>query len=269
METKNRTIGISQPVYLPWLGYFEQMAYVDQFVFMDDVQYTRHDWRNRNRIKTASGSIWLTVPVHSHPRSAAISEILIDYSQNWLRKHLRAIEVNYCKCPYYQPLSEDLAKVLSSKPKKLVDLTVALIRTLCLYVDIEADLAFSSAVPRQPTAKKDGEESREAEKLERRNSRIIDICHHFGASRLYDGKSATQFVDVGRFRREGIEVVFQEYHHPVYPQAFGDFMSHQSIIDLVMNTGPDAPSILRSSPPPSFWRQTEAAHHFVAIQDRS
>ena len=103
-----RVIAILQPVYLPWLGYFEQMAVADHFVFMDDVQYTRHDWRNRNRIKTAAGSIWLTVPVRKHPRDALIRDVEINYSENWPRKHLRSIEISYRKCPYFEPLFREL-----------------------------------------------------------------------------------------------------------------------------------------------------------------
>ncbi len=239
-------IAILQPVYLPWLGYFEQMVVADRFVFMDDVQYTRRDWRNRNRIKTAGGSIWLTVPVVKHRRRARISDIEINYRQDWRRRHLRSIEVSYCKCPYFQPLFGELEQVLAATPARLLDLDCRLIRLLCRHLDISTPTSLSSEVPR---AEEDAGTERD------KNQRIIDICRHFGADLLYDGARAADFIDVERFRQSGIEVVFQDYRHPTYQQAFGEFLSHQSAVDLVMNTGSEAPEILRGSPRPDSVRR--------------
>jgi hypothetical protein len=232
------------------MGYFEQMAYVDQFVFMDDVQYTRHDWRNRNRIKTAMASIWITVPVANHPQTARIKDIRIDYSSNWVRKHLRSIEVNYRKCPYFQPVFDDLKNVLTSKPEMLIDLDVQLISQICRYLDINTPTAYSSEVPSRHSAARTGTVCQEPDKVRRRNHRIVDICHYFGADMLYDGKKAADFIDVDYFQAHRIKVLFQDYKHPVYRQRLGEFAPYQSIIDLIMNTGPDAAKILRSSPVP-------------------
>ena len=230
---EKKVISILQPVYLPWMGYFEQMAYVDEFIFMDDVQYTRHDWRNRNRIKTANGPIWLTVPVKKHPLKTALRDIEINYSRNWVHKHLKSIEHNYKKTPYFQPLFSDIEAILTSKPAMLVELNCRLIRMLCTYLAIGTPTAFSSEVPATTPGLAE---------------RVIEICRHFGARVLYNGAKSAGYLHVEEFRKAGIALIFQDYQHPTYPQAFGNFLSHQSVLDLIMNTGPEAGTILRTSP---------------------
>ena len=243
----NKIIGILQPVYLPWLGYFEQMVYVDQFVIMDDVQYTKRDWRNRNQVKTASGAKWLTVPTVSNSRNAIIKTIDINYEEDWVKRHLRSIEVNYRKCPFFEPLFGEIKYILESKPKKLLELDVLLIKVLCKYLEIETPIEYSSIVPQAAERIIDNEQIL-PQQMDKKNLRILEICRHFKANLLYDGKSAASFIDVEFFRKKGIEVVFQDYKHPTYRQLFGEFISHQSAIDLIMNTGTEAPAILRSSP---------------------
>lgn len=240
-----KAVGILQPGYLPWLGYFEQMAYVDQFIFMDDVQYTKRDWRNRNRIKTANGPIWLTVPVPKHPLDTPLNAKEIIYAGFWVHKHLRSIELNYGKRPYFQPLFSEIEGVLLKRSERLVDLTTELIAVLCRHLDIDTPTALSSTVPRhEPVSGGDQQHLRD------KNARIIAICRHFGADCLYGGKKSANFIDVDRFRQQGIDIIFQDYHHPIYPQAYGEFVPHMSAIDLIMNTGPDAPKVLRTSPVP-------------------
>lgn len=238
------TVGILQPVYLPWLGYFEQMARTDHFVFLDDVQYTHQDWRNRNRIKTATGPTWLTVPIRRCPLHTPICEVEINDEHGWQRRHLRTIEQNYGKCRHFQPFFDDLASELRRAPRHLADLDCRLIHLLCRYLEIETPTSRASTIsPSAQPAPRD------------RQERLIDLCRHFGATRFYEGRSGRSYIDVDLFEEAGIEVVFQEYRHPSYRQAFGEFVSHQSAIDLVMNTGPEAPAILRSSPPPAAFRR--------------
>ena len=236
-------IGGMQPVYLPWLGYFEQMAYTDAFVIMDDAQFTRRDWRNRNRIKSASGSFWLTVPVHKQPLGTAINEIRIDYHRDWVRRHLRALETCYSKSAFYQPLYDDLEAALGLRPERLVDLTIGLIRTLCRYLDVSTPIVLSSEIPtRHPGV--DGTDVK--------NQRILEYCRFLNGDAIYLGKKASDYIDIELFRSEGIEVVFQDYQHPVYRQRFGVFESHLSVVDLIMNVGPAAGKIVRSSPQPLY-----------------
>ena len=239
-------LSILQPVYLPWLGYFEQIAYSNHFVLLDDVQYTRHDWRNRNRIKTSNGTIWLTVPVKKHPRDILINEVEIDYSKNWIRKHLGSIEFNYKMCTYFRPLFNDISEILEHKFNRLIDLDYKLIKLFCAYLDINSTISFSSDI-QLPESIQDKSNN---DKIINKNTRIIEICNYHNASYLYDGAKSAEFIDKERFRNSGINVIFQNYQHHNYPQVHGDFISHLSIVDLIMNTGDMASEILRNSPIP-------------------
>ncbi len=230
-------------MYLPWIGFFEQIASVDHFVLMDDVQYTRRDWRNRNRIKTANGVIWLTVPVRHPGLNALINEVEIDYQRDWVRRHLRSIEVSYQRRPYFQPLFDEIGEILRQRHARLVDLNRQLICLLMKHLDIHTPLSYSSAIPR--------DDARDCRDPDSRNGRILEICRHVGASVLYDGKKAADFIDLPRFRRAGVEVVFQDYQPRPYPQAFGEFVPSLSAIDLIMNVGGEAGAIMRDASAPN------------------
>ncbi|MCP4204934.1 MAG: WbqC family protein [bacterium] len=236
-ESPRTTIGILQPCYLPWLGYFEQLAVADRFVLLDDVQYTKQDWRNRNRIKTTAGSEWLTVPVRRCPLDTPLGEIEVNYDMRWQRKHLLTIEQNYRKAPYFQPLFDEMRPILEAGLRKLVDLDRRLIEVLCSHLAIDTPISWASQITRHA----DPEDT---------NGRLLEICRQHEATVFYEGASGASYLDVGRFERAGVEVVFQDYSHPEYPQLYGEFLPHQSAIDLVMNTGPEAARILRSSPAP-------------------
>jgi hypothetical protein len=223
-------------MYLPWAGYFEQIASVDHFVLLDDVQYTKQDWRNRNRIKTMAGVRWLTVPIRRAASDTLIYDVEIDYSRNWVDKHLRVVEANYRKQPGFKPFFEEFAWVLNRRYEKLWQLDAELISLVAQYLGISTQFSRASAVPRHP------ERYRPAS--DRRNERLIEICHHFGADVLYDGKSAANFIDLADFESRSITVLFQDYTPSPYEQAFGDFVSHLSVIDLIMNTGSAAAQIL-------------------------
>lgn len=229
-------LAIMQPGYLPWLGFFELMAYADLFVYFNDVQYTRQDWRNRNRVKTANGIVWLSVPVDAAPTTTSINHIRISYRERWYQKHLNIIEASYCKLPYFQPFFGELSHVLKEKYELLQDLDDAVIRLCMRYLDIDCRLAWSSDLGIVSCDK---------------NDRLIQVCKAYSAPLLYDSKASQTFIETARFAAEGIEVVFQDYQHPQYPQRWGDFVSHLSAIDLIMNTGPEARQYLLSSPAPS------------------
>ncbi len=223
-------------MYLPWAGYFEQIASVDHFVLLDDVQYTKQDWRNRNRIKTINGPRWLTVPIRRTRTATLINEIEIDYDRDWIGKHLRIIEANYRRSAFFEPLYGQLASVLSRRYTYLSDLNEMLIRVAMRHLGISTEISLASTVER--------DRARYGPGTDQRNERLLEICEHFGASVFYDGKSAASFIDSRKFKEIGVNVVFQDYTPAAYSQAFGGFLSHMSVIDLVMNTGPEARRIL-------------------------
>jgi len=245
---RRKTIAILQPVYLPWLGYFEQMAYADHFVFYDEVQNTRQDWRNRNRILTKDGPFWLTVPVRKTGLATPINQVGIDNSKHWKKKHLRAIYYNYKDRAHFMPLYGAIEALLSNDWIKLCDLDVALIECLCEHLAIDTEISRASDVLKDPDLYERAAKGTAECRNYSRNWRLIEICRHHGASHFYEGAKGADFIDTDLFRRHGIEVVFQEYCHPVYPQRHPGFLSHLSVLDLIMNTGPRARDILLSSP---------------------
>lgn len=226
-------IGILQPGYLPWLGFFEQMHRSDVFVIYDDVQYDKDGWRNRNRIKTANGIQWLTVPVlmkfEQHP---LIKDVMIDNSVNWRKKHFSSIGQNYSKALFYKKYIGIFEDVYSTNWEYLIDIDLTLIKLLaeCLGIDSDKIVRSSSL---NITGDKIG--------------KLIKICQHFGADIFYEGASGKNYIDPDIFLSHGIKVEFQAYRHPVYNQLYGDFIPYLSAIDMLFNCGDKSPSVLVNS----------------------
>jgi WbqC-like protein family len=223
------TAAILQPGYLPWLGYFEQMERADVFVHMDDVPFTRKDWRSRNRIRLHDRVHWLSVPVLKRPLGTSIREMRIDYSQNWVHKHRCAIESAYRKAPNFHWIADAIFPILDDREEFLVDLDVRLALKLRECFQIETPCAFSSGLNVSSKNNVD---------------RIIEICKAVGATRLYDGQAAKAFIDLEYFAAAGIEVEFQDYQHPLYDQGSDGFIPQLSAIDLIAHCGAQARGLL-------------------------
>jgi WbqC-like protein family len=230
-----KSIAIMQPVFLPWLGYFEQIGVTDTFMFLDDVQYTKQDWRNRNRIRTKTGWMWLTVPVRKASHGQRISETQIN-GDYWKRKHLNSLQQNYASAPYYADIMALIEPQILGPQTTLIGLTEGLIESMASYLSVGGDFLRASDVPKA---------------TQDRNERLIELCHHAGADCFFTGPAANDYLDHDLFARHGISVVFQDYQHPVYSQAFDGFESHMSVLDLLMNHGPASTKILFSSPRPA------------------
>jgi len=232
------TIGILQPGYLPWLGFFEQLYKSDLFVIYDDVTFDKGGWRNRNRVKTPQGICWLTVPVVKKDLiRTLLRDVEINNSTPWWKKHLGTLKQSYGKAPYFNDYLPIFEEGYGRRWERLIDLDMFFIEQLMKALGIERPLRFSSSLS------EDGD----------RNGRLIRICRHFGADRFYEGKAGEDYMDIGRFRENGIEVVFQDYQHPEYPQLHGEFIPYLSVVDLLLNMGPESLSIIthRGSARPS------------------
>lgn len=226
-----KTVAILQPGYLPWLGFFEQLARSDVFVVYDDVQFDKHGWRNRNRIKSPSGPHWLTVPVrHSGKNSPPIHAVEIDARQAWARKHVGTIRQFYADAPCIGRYLPELEELLHRRWALLIDLDLAVTALLCRWLGLDRHVARSSAL---------GLGGGQSE-------RLLNHCLHYGATRYLSGAAARDYLDTALFTRHGIEVVWQDYRHPVYPQPHGPFVSHLSTLDLILNCGDQSHSILLS-----------------------
>lgn len=222
-------IVVLQPGYIPWLGFFDQMRRCDLFIVYDDVQYTRRDWRSRNRIKSRNGSLWLTVPVLNRGKATQlIHEARIDYSHNWVRKHLGSISASYASAPFFPVLFPQLQAILEKRHQLLLELDMDLIMLIRRWLRIEVPLEYSSKLGVGGS----------------RSERLLRICKHVGASRYLTGDAAKDYLEVEKFKAAGIEVIYHGYRHPVYKQLHGEFIPYLSVIDLLMNHGTEGAAIL-------------------------
>jgi hypothetical protein len=224
------TIGILQPGYLPWLGFFEQIYKSDVFVVYDDVQYDKEGWRNRNRIKTANGIQWLTVPVYVKLSDCPlIMDVKIDNKSDWRKKHLNSIKMSYSKAPFFKDYINIFEEAYTAQWDLIVDIDMFFILKLAACLGME-----DKKIVRSSTLGISGD----------RDNRLISICKELGADTFYEGAAGKNYIDVDYFARNGVKVEFQEYTHPVYKQLYGDFVPYLSVIDLLFNHGQESMDIL-------------------------
>jgi hypothetical protein len=227
-----RRIAIVQSNYIPWKGYFDLINAVDEFVLYDDVQYTRRDWRNRNRIKSPRGPIWLTIPVRVKGRyDQKIAETEIA-DPAWGAEHWRTIVHAYARAPYfaeYRPVFEPL--YLGPSPTRLSEVNHRLIVAVCAILGVRTPITWSSQYGL----------------AEGKNGRLVEICRQANASIYLSGPAAKTYLDEARFAEAGIAVEWADYSgYPEYPQVYPPFDHHVSILDLLFNVGPGAPSYMKS-----------------------
>jgi hypothetical protein len=224
-------VAIHQPQYLPWLGYFDKMRQADVFCVLDTVQYKKNEWQNRNRIKTADGWQWLTVPVtYRYPQT--IGEVAIDNRSTWRRAHLQGLVTNYRRAPHFERVFPLLEEALRRPWERIAELNRHLMEGLQALLELEQKRTVCASAIDASTDP---------------TGRLIDICRTLGGDTYLAGAGAAGYMDFDRFRQEGIRVVIQDFRHPVYPQLFGGFESHLSVVDLLFNCGPRSADILRGA----------------------
>lgn len=223
-------ISIRQPGYLPYLGFFKKIQSSDIFVYLDDVQYERGDWDNRNKIRTYEGSIWLTVPV-LNKFGQKLNEVNIANNQDWNKKHRLTIKTNYQKAPYFAKYWKKIDSILSKKWEKLIDLNLALIKYFNSELDLQTRTVKSSELQINSVG----------------SQRLLDICKELGAKTYLSGEIGKNYLDEKIFRNEGIKVIYEKFKHPIYHQFHGEFIPNMSIVDLLFNEGENAREILLKS----------------------
>jgi hypothetical protein len=205
------------------------MDQADVFVLMENVQFKKNEWQNRNRIRTAEGWQWLTVPViHRFPQT--IAEVEIDNRTAWMRKHLQALRQNYGKSPHVDTLMPQLEAVLESPGSHLAPLNIRLIDVFAGLLGIDTQIVLGSDVPTR----------------EDPNDRLVDLCRALDADTYLSGAGAHDYLDMDAFAAAGIEVRFQAFKHPIYEQRYQPFEPSLSVVDLVMNCGGESLSVIRS-----------------------
>lgn len=223
-------VAVLQPGYLPWLGFFEQMHSSHVFVLLDDVQYDKNGWRNRNRIRTPNdaGWSWLTVPVaREHLIERRIMDVRIAPG-SWASVHWRALRHSYSRAPYFADHASFFEELYARPWERLVDLDLAIIDYLAGALGIRRRMHRAS----------------ELAVAGRKTDRLIEICRRLGATRYYSGAVARAYLDVDQMRAAGIEVEFQDFRHPVYAQVYRPFVPYLSVVDLLFNCGPRSLDVL-------------------------
>ena len=223
-------VAIHQPQYLPWLGYLAKWAAVDAFVFLDTVQYEKNGWQNRNRIKTAGGPRWLTVPVHAR-LGTPIETVAVDGAQPWRERHLRTIEDAYARAPHLPRHRDALRDLYAAEWPRLAPLAVATAEWLARTIGIGTPVRLASTLDVE---------------LDDPTGRLIAICRAVGADTYLAGRDAAKYIDRDAFARAGMRVLYQDYKHPEYAQLHGEFAPFLSGLDLLLTHGDDSLAILRS-----------------------
>lgn len=222
-------VAVHQPQYLPWLGYFDKIDRADVFVLLDNVQYKKNEWQNRNKIKTAQGWQWLTVPVkYKYPQS--INEVTINTAVNWQHKHQQAIKTNYAKAPYKNYLDDFCANIFSGSWEMIAQLNIQVVKSLVEALGIDTQVFVASDLEGFP---------------EDPDERLIAITRYFEADTYLAGNGGSQYMDLSKYEKQGIELVFQDYKHPVYRQPYGAFEPYMSVVDLILNHGNESLDVLR------------------------
>ena len=221
-----KKIAILQSNYIPWKGYFDMIAAVDEFILFDDMQYTRRDWRNRNLIKTPQGVQWLTVPVHVKGKyHQKIRETEIDGS-GWSPTHWKALLQNYRNAPHFSEVAAMLEPIyLNESFEYLSALNRRLIESICQYLGITTKITNSWSY----------------KLIDGKTERLADLCIQAGGSEYISGPSAKDYIVEKAFNEVGLKLNWFEYEgYPEYPQLWGDFDHRVTILDLLFNCGRQA-----------------------------
>lgn len=230
-----KRVAIVQSNYIPWKGYFDLIHSVDEFILFDDMQYTRRDWRNRNRIKTPRGLEWLTIPVENKNRYKQKIKDTVASDPRWAKRHWRSIVHNYSKAKHFSRYRDMLEELfLGTREQSLSLINYRFLTACCDLLGIRTRLSWSM----------------DYRLVEGKTERLIDLCKQTCATEYLSGPTAKAYLDEALFRAEGIKVRYLDYSgYPEYEQLFPPFEHAVSILDLILNTGPDAPQYMKSFGP--------------------
>lgn len=222
------TAVVIQPSYIPWRGYFDLIRRSNIFVFYDDVQYDKHGWRNRNRIKTAQGLRWLTIPVHARRNTVdhtRIDEIEIDWTMDWRRTHLERLHHAYSKAPHYRTYRPFVEDLYCEKPRLLADFTVNSTVRIARELGIQHTRFLRSSEFSASGAKTD---------------RLVDLLTQISATHYISGPSASAYIEENKFAGAGISLEYMQYEYRPYEQLHPPYEAGVSVLDLLFMKGPEA-----------------------------
>lgn len=215
-----KTVVIHQPDFLPYLGFFHRLLYADLFIILDDVQFLRRAWHHRDEIKTKDGKQWLTLGIKKSPQDTKINNIYLNY-ENWQEKHLNLIKQNYLKSEFFKEIFPYIENLYSKKILKLYEFNMESIHMLNKLFDINIEIVFSS----------------EFNLKTKSNQLLVDLLKKVDATHYLSGIGAKDYHKDEPFKKANIEVLWQDFRHPIYPQLHGKFIPYLSSIDLLFNCG--------------------------------
>lgn len=217
-----KVVSIHQPAYLPWLGYFHRAMLSDTFVFLDTVQFEKNSFTNRNKVLTANGPVWLTVPVKStgHTKNKLI-DLKIAGNEDWKKKHIKTLESGYAKTGYFKKYFALITDMISSSSDDFSLLTFNMLKLFMDILKIKVSIIRSCQIPVSSV----------------KSQLVLDICKYCKADVYISGILGKGYLETDSFQEQGIKVVFQDYRHPVYAQRFPGFVPNLAIVDILFNKG--------------------------------
>lgn len=225
-------VAIQQPEHLPWIGFFNKMAQCDLYVYLDNAQFKKRYFENRNRIKTKDGVKWLTVPVYSKGRyTQKINEVVIDNESRWLEKYMSTLEHTYKKAPFWNDVKNIVFSCLDKNRKNLLDLNLELINGCANYLQIKTPTAIASTLNVNQFSG---------------SNLILEICLKTKNNIYISGPDGRNYLQLDEFPKKGIEIIYHDFLHPVYTQLHGDFQPYMSIVDLIANHGHGSGEIVKN-----------------------
>lgn len=227
-------VAIHQPDYIPYLGFFQKMLRADIFILYDTAQFSRNGFHNRNRIKTASGVHWLTVPVRRNGL-LPIREVEIADVPTWAEKHLKSLEAAYRRAPYYATYGPEISAILSQEWQRLADLNSELIKQAARWLKIERRIVLASDLP--PSTSSDPTE------------KILCMTAAVGGDTYLSGPAGRNYLDTSKFA--SIRLQFTDFIARPYPQLHGSFVENLSVVDAVLNCGLASRDLLTEAKGPS------------------
>ncbi len=229
------TVAIHQANYIPWLGYFHKMAHCDYFVYLDTVQYPRgQSFSPRNRIKTPNGVTFLTIPVKHPPgkEGKALYTEIEFADARWKQKHLKTVMLSYKRAPFFEEIYPFYEQALLEN-NRFLELNIALIEAVAVYLGIPSKRMRLSEM---------------LDNFGQKTDLIVDICKQLGADTYLSGVGGgKEYNDEETLNQNGIRLVYSKFEHPVYPQLWGDFVSHLSVLDALFNCGPETREFLKNN----------------------
>lgn len=227
-----KIVALHQPVYLPFVGFFRKMALADEFMFMDFVPLSRQSWQVRNRVKTAAGPVWLTVPVFVKGRAGQLIRDVRVVPSGWERKHWETIRQSYSRAPYFHDYAPFFAEVYGRRWEWLVELNIFIIEGMRRFLNINTPLADNRKLIFKGT----------------KTDLVVDICKKLGATAYLSSDGEAAYIQPEKFAAAGIEHRYLGWRPTPYPQLHGPFIPNLSAIDLLFNCGPAAADIVRGEP---------------------